>query len=84
MPRSDRRGSSASRHHVDVADGIPRRGDGSGVHRCDPCLANLGGFVRPYLIGWIRDTYHRIPANLRGSVPLIVALLVSALRYRMH
>ena len=47
-------------------------------------LANLGGFVRPYLIGWIRDTYHRIPANLRGSVPLIVALLVSALRYRMH
>ena len=39
-------------------------------------LANLGGFVSPYLIGWIRDIYH---STAPAIYVIAGALLVSAL-----
>ncbi|VVE86586.1 MFS transporter [Pandoraea bronchicola] len=41
-------------------------------------LANLGGFVSPYLIGWIRDTYHSTaPAILIIAGSLVVSALIA-------
>lgn len=41
-------------------------------------LANLGGFVSPYLIGWIRDTYHSTgPAILIIAAALVVSALIA-------
>ncbi|BDB25505.1 MFS transporter [Cupriavidus sp. TA19] len=41
-------------------------------------LANLGGFVSPYLIGWIRDTYHSTaPAIFIIAGALVVSALIA-------
>ncbi|TDF68018.1 MFS transporter [Cupriavidus sp. L7L] len=41
-------------------------------------LANLGGFVSPYLIGWIRDTYHSTaPAIFIIAGALVAGALVA-------
>lgn len=41
-------------------------------------LANLGGFVSPYLIGWIRDTYHSTaPAIFIIAGSLVVSALIA-------
>ncbi|MEM5432513.1 MFS transporter [Cupriavidus oxalaticus] len=41
-------------------------------------LANLGGFVSPYLIGWIRDTYHSTaPAVFIIAGALVAGALVA-------
>lgn len=41
-------------------------------------LANLGGFVSPYLIGWIRDTYHSsAPAIFVVAGALVIGALIS-------
>jgi D-galactonate transporter len=41
-------------------------------------LANLGGFVSPYLIGWIRDTFHSTaPAILIIAGALVVSALIA-------
>ncbi|MEX3985037.1 MFS transporter [Paraburkholderia sp. EG287A] len=41
-------------------------------------LANLGGFVSPYLIGWIRDTYHSTaPAIFIIAGSLVVSALLA-------
>ncbi|WP_354674956.1 MFS transporter [Cupriavidus alkaliphilus] len=41
-------------------------------------LANLGGFVSPYLIGWIRDTYHSTaPAIFIIAGALVAGALIA-------
>lgn len=41
-------------------------------------LANLGGFVSPYLIGWVRDTYHSTtPAIYLIASALLVGAVIS-------
>jgi len=41
-------------------------------------LANLGGFVSPYLIGWIRDTFHATaPAIFIIAAGLVVSALIA-------
>ncbi|WP_051481829.1 MFS transporter [Paraburkholderia nodosa] len=41
-------------------------------------LANLGGFVSPYLIGWIRDTYHSTaPAIFIIAGSLVISALLA-------
>ncbi|MDR3397055.1 MAG: MFS transporter [Pandoraea sp.] len=41
-------------------------------------LANLGGFVSPYLIGWIRDTYHSTaPAIFIIAGSLVISALIA-------
>ncbi|SOZ98940.1 putative metabolite transport protein NicT [Cupriavidus taiwanensis] len=41
-------------------------------------LANLGGFVSPYLIGWIRDTYHSTaPAIFIFAGALVAGALIA-------
>ena len=52
------------------------RRHGGRVHRHHQQPANLGGFVSPYLIGWIRDIYH---STAPAIYVIAGALLVSAL-----
>ncbi|ANC45955.1 MFS transporter [Pandoraea pnomenusa] len=41
-------------------------------------LANLGGFVSPYLIGWIRDTYHSTaPAIFVIAGSLLISAVIA-------
>ncbi|MGG7598230.1 D-galactonate transporter [Pseudomonas sp. TE6288] len=41
-------------------------------------LANLGGFVSPYMIGWIRDTYQSTtPAVYLVAIALIIGAIIS-------
>ncbi|WP_205751638.1 hypothetical protein [Cupriavidus oxalaticus] len=51
------------------------RPEGRGLTRIPiNSLANLGGFVSPHLIGWIRDTYH----STAPAIFIIAAALVSS------
>lgn len=44
-------------------------------------LANLGGFVSPYLIGWIRDTYHSTAPAIFIIAGALVGSAVIALSF---